>query len=184
MRLNELADRPGARHVRKRVGRGIGSGLGKTSGRGQKGQGARAGIAIATFEGGQMPLHRRLPQRGFKNPTRLTYSEVNLGRLQAAVEAGHIDAKQTVDAKALVAAGLIRRPLDGVRLLAQGELKAALTISVAGASKAAAEAVAKAGGTLQLPPKKEKPVKAKAKDKKAKGKKKAASKAKAAESGE
>jgi len=183
MRLNQLADNDGARHVRKRVGRGIGSGLGKTSGRGQKGQGARAGIAIATFEGGQMPLHRRLPQRGFKNPSRLTYSEVNLGRLQAAVDAGRIDAKQTVDAKALVAAGLIRRPLDGVRLLAQGELKAALTISVAGASKAAAEAVAKAGGTLQLPPRKEKPANAKGKRRDKKNDKKA-SKTKAAESGE
>jgi large subunit ribosomal protein L15 len=150
MKLNELADRPGARHARKRVGRGIGSGTGKTSARGQKGQGARAGIAIQTFEGGQMPLHRRLPMRGFTNPTRKSYVEINLGRLQAAVDAGTLDAKAKIDAAALIAAGVLRRAHDGLRVLADGVLKVALTIEAQGASRKAVETVEKLGGSLTV----------------------------------
>lgn len=150
MQLNDLRDNAGARRPRKRVGRGLGSGTGKTSARGQKGQGARAGVAVRTFEGGQMPLHRRLPRRGFKNPTRLAFAVVNLDRLQAAVDAGRLDPKAAVDAEAMITAGLIRRELDGVRVLARGELKVALTIQAAGASKLAIEAVAKAGGSLTV----------------------------------
>jgi large subunit ribosomal protein L15 len=150
MKLNQLADRPGARHAPKRRGRGIGSGLGKTSGHGHKGQKARSGVAIKGFEGGQMPLHRRLPKRGFKNPARKTYVVLNLGRMQAAIDAGKLDPKSPIDAGALVAAGLITNPRDGVRLLAKGELKAKVTLTVAGASKAAASAVEKAGGSVTL----------------------------------
>lgn len=150
MKLNELSDNPGARHPRKRLGRGIGSGLGKTAGKGHKGQKARRGVAIKGFEGGQMPLHRRLPKRGFNNIFRRDYVEVNLGRLQAAIDAGRIDAGKPVDAEAMRAAGLFKNARDGVRLLAKGELSAKLELVVAGASKAAAEAVEKAGGSLTV----------------------------------
>lgn len=150
MRLNELRDNPGARKSSKRLGRGIGSGKGKTSGKGHKGQKARSGIAIKGFEGGQMPLHRRLPKRGFKNPFRREYVEVNLGRLQAAIDAGRIDPAQPIDVDQLRAAGLLRRPLDGVRLLAEGELTSAIRIKAAGASRAAVAAIEKAGGSVEL----------------------------------
>jgi large subunit ribosomal protein L15 len=152
MRLNQLSDNPGARKDRMRVGRGIGSGKGKTSGRGVKGQKARTGVAVKGFEGGQMPLHRRLPKRGFKNVLALRFVEVNLGKLQTAIDAGKLDAKATIDAAALQAAGVIRRARDGVRLLAKGELNSGITISVAGASASAVAAVEKAGGKVNLPP--------------------------------
>ena len=148
MRLNELSDNPGAHRPRKRVGRGIGSGLGKTSGKGQKGQKSRSGVSLLGFEGGQMPLFRRLPKRGFKNVFRKEFEVVNLGDLQKAVDAGKLDAKKPVNAEALKAAGLIKRRKDGVRLLAKGEIKAKLTIEVDGASKAAVAGVEKAGGKL------------------------------------
>lgn len=151
MKLNEISDNPGAAKKGKRLGRGIGSGLGKTSGRGVKGQKARSGVAVNGFEGGQMPLHRRLPKRGFKNIFRADYNEVSLDRVAQAIEAGRLDATQTVTAEALVAAGVIRRVKDGVRLLGPGELGQAVTFEVAGASKPAAEAIAKVGGTLVLP---------------------------------
>ncbi|HEY8352205.1 MAG TPA: 50S ribosomal protein L15 [Sphingomonadales bacterium] len=150
MKLNEIADNRGARKPRTRVGRGIGSGLGKTGGRGVKGQKSRSGVAIKGFEGGQMPLHRRLPKRGFNNINRRDYVEVNLGRLQEAVDAGKIDAANEVTAESLVAAGVIRRAKDGVRLLGTGELKAKLKLVVAGASKSAIAAVEKAGGSVQV----------------------------------
>jgi large subunit ribosomal protein L15 len=150
MKLSELADRPGARKPRRRVGRGIGSGRGKTGGRGVKGQKARSGVAVKGFEGGQMPLHRRLPKRGFNNIFRKTYNEVNLGRIQEAVDAGKLDAAATVDVAALVKSGILRRAKDGVRLLGSGELKAKLAFSVAGASKSAVAAVEKAGGTVTV----------------------------------
>ncbi|MFP3943440.1 MAG: 50S ribosomal protein L15 [Alphaproteobacteria bacterium] len=154
MKLNQLADNAGARKARTRVGRGIGSGKGKTGGRGMKGQKSRSGVAINGFEGGQMPVHMRLPKRGFNKPNRLRFAEVNIGRLQQAVDAGRLDAANPVDGRALIEAGLVRRTLDGVRLLAKGELKTGLTIEVAGASKAAVEAVEKAGGKVTiLPPK-------------------------------
>jgi large subunit ribosomal protein L15 len=149
MKLNQLSDNPGARKERTRVGRGIGSGKGKTGGRGVKGQKSRTGVALNGYEGGQMPLHRRLPKRGFNNIFRREYAEVNIGRLQSAIDAGRLDASQTIDAEALRAAGVIRRVKDGVRLLAKGELKAKLTIEVAGASRAAIAAVEKAGGTVK-----------------------------------
>jgi large subunit ribosomal protein L15 len=151
MKLNELADRPGARKKRLRIGRGIGSGMGKTGGRGGKGQTARAGVRIKGFEGGQMPLHRRLPKRGFRNtPFARKFNEVNLGKVQAAIDAGKLDAAATVDAAALVKAGVLRRAKDGVRLLGSGEIKAKVAFSVWGASKAAREAVEKAGGSVTL----------------------------------
>ncbi|WP_119462819.1 50S ribosomal protein L15 [Rhodospirillaceae bacterium SYSU D60014] len=150
MRLNQLSDNPGARKARMRVGRGIGSGKGKTGGRGVKGQTSRTGVALNGYEGGQMPLHRRLPKRGFNNIFRREYVVVNLGRLQSAIDAGKIDVKKPVDSDALRAAGLINRVRDGVRLLAKGELKAKLTIEVAGASKAAIAAVEKAGGAVTV----------------------------------
>ena len=150
MKLNELVPNPGSRKARKRIGRGIGSGTGKTSGRGHKGQRARAGSATRAFEGGQMPIYRRLPKRGFKNLFRKVYAPVNLDRLQAAVDAGRIDPARPVDLLSLRAAGLISKRLDGVRLLARGELKTALTIEVDSASKTAEAAVAKAGGKLIL----------------------------------
>ncbi|HEX6144399.1 MAG TPA: 50S ribosomal protein L15 [Geminicoccaceae bacterium] len=150
MKLNELAPAPGSRKARKRVGRGIGSGLGKTAGKGHKGQKARSGVAVRTFEGGQMPIYRRLPKRGFKNPFRKVYAPVNLDRLQEAVDAGRIDPEQKVDAAVLRGAGLASDRLDGIRLLARGELKSALTIEVDGASKSARAAVEKAGGSLIL----------------------------------
>ena len=152
MKLNEIRDNPGAHYRAKRVGRGIGSGKGKTSGRGGKGQTARSGVAINGFEGGQTPLHRRLPKRGFNNKIfQKDYKVVNVGRLQQALEAGKLSIGATVDAKTLVTAGILRRAGDGVRLLAKGELKSALTIEVAGASKAAIAAVEAAGGKVVLP---------------------------------
>jgi len=151
MRLNELRDNDGSTKNRFRVGRGIGSGKGKTGGRGVKGQKSRSGVAIKGFEGGQMPLHMRLPKRGFNKPNRKAWAEINLGRIQKAIDAGQIDAKKPIDADVLRAAGLVRRELDGIRLLAKGELKTKLEITVAGASKPAIEAVEKAGGKVNLP---------------------------------
>lgn len=149
MKLNELRDNPGAHYRAKRVGRGIGSGKGKTAGRGGKGQTARSGVALNGFEGGQTPLHRRLPKRGFSNQMfRPDFKVVNLGRVQKALDEGKLQAEGTLDASALVASGILRRPGDGVRLLAKGELRAPLTIEVAGASKAAIAAVEKAGGKV------------------------------------
>ena len=155
MKLNDIRDNEGARKGRIRVGRGIGSGKGKTGGRGQKGQKSRSGVAIKGFEGGQMPLHMRLPKRGFNNPFGKDYAEVNLGQVQKLVDAKKLDAKNTIDHEALKAAGVARGGKDGVRLLAKGELSAKLTFKVAGASKAAVEAVEKAGGSVeQTAPKK------------------------------
>ena len=149
--LDRLQPNPGSRRPAKRVGRGIGSGKGKTSGRGVKGQKSRSGVALGGFEGGQMPLYRRLPKRGFNNHRfRARYQAVNLGRLQLAVDAGKLDPAEPVDAAALVASGVVRRARDGVRLLAGGELKAGLDIRVAGASKAAVAAVEAAGGSVTL----------------------------------
>jgi len=150
MKLNQISDNSGARKSRIRVGRGIGSGKGKTGGRGVKGQTSRTGVAIKGYEGGQMPIHMRLPKRGFNNIFRLEYNVVNLGRLQTAVDAGKLDAKAKVDTDALIAAGVIRRAKHGVRLLAKGELKAKLNIEVSGASAAAKAAVEKAGGSVTL----------------------------------
>jgi large subunit ribosomal protein L15 len=149
-KLNDLRDNDGARYKSKRVGRGIGSGKGKTSGRGVKGQGSRTGVSLHGFEGGQMPIYRRLPKRGFNVPFPNEYVEVNLGRLQAAIEAGKVDAGKTIDAAALQAAGLVGNVRDGVRLLARGELKTKVTIEVVGASKAAIEAVEKLGGSVKV----------------------------------
>ena len=157
MKLHQIADRPGARKNRSRIGRGIGSGVGKTGGRGGKGQTARSGVRIKGFEGGQMPLHRRLPKRGFKNTAfSLRLNEVNLDKVQAAIDAGKLDAAAPVDAAALVKAGVLRREKDGVRLLGAGEIKAKVTFSVWGASKSAVAAVEKAGGSVTiLAPKRE-----------------------------
>jgi len=151
MKLHELSGRPGARKTRKRIGRGIGSGTGKTGGRGGKGQTARSGVRIKGFEGGQMPLHRRLPKRGFRNTKfarKLT--EVNLGRIQAAIDAGVLDAAAKIDAEAMVKAGVLRRSKDGVRLLGGGEIKAKVALAVFGASKSAVAAVEKAGGSVEI----------------------------------
>ena len=150
MKLNDLRDNEGATKARMRVGRGIGSGKGKTGGRGVKGQTSRTGVAIKGFEGGQMPLHRRLPKRGFNNIFALDFAEVNLDRIQVAVDAGKLDAKAPVTAEALVQAGVIRRVLDGVRLLGRGEIKAKLAFEVAGATKSAVAAVEKAGGSVKV----------------------------------
>jgi large subunit ribosomal protein L15 len=150
MRLNQLKDNPGSRKMRVRIGRGIGSGIGKTGGRGGKGQTARSGVSIGGFEGGQMPLHRRLPKRGFNKLNRKVWNEVNLSRLQAAIEAGQLDPKKPLDVTALVAAGVLRRPLDGLRLLGDGEVKTALTLTVDHATASAKAAVEKAGGTIKL----------------------------------
>ena len=152
MKLHELADRPGARKKRSRIGRGIGSGTGKTGGRGGKGQTARSGVRIKGFEGGQMPLHRRLPKRGFRNTAfAKRYNEVNLGRVQAAIDAGKLNAGATIDEAALVKAGVLRREeKDGVRVLGHGEFKSKAMFSVAGASKSAIAAVEKAGGSVQI----------------------------------
>jgi len=150
MKLNELNDNAGARKGRMRVGRGIGSGKGKTAGRGQKGAKARSGVAINGFEGGQMPLHMRLPKRGFNNVFAKDYAIVNLGAVQKAFDAGKLDAKATIDQAVLRAAGLVRGGKDGVRLLGKGEISAKLTFSVAGASKGAIEAVEKAGGKVEV----------------------------------
>ncbi|MBD0427980.1 50S ribosomal protein L15 [Aquisalinus flavus] len=150
MRLNDLHDNPGARKDKKRVGRGIGSGKGKTAGRGVKGQKSRSGVAIKGFEGGQMPLHMRLPKRGFNKPNRAKFAEVNVGTLQAAVDAKKIDAGAKVDAAALIAAGLLKRSYHGVRLLGSGELSAKLDIEVVYATAAAKAAVEKAGGSVTM----------------------------------
>ena len=152
MKLNEVRDNPGATKNPKRVGRGIGSGTGKTSGSGHKGQKARSGVSINGFEGGQMPIHRRLPKRGFNNIFRKDYVEVNLGRLQAAIDSGKLDVSKPVDAAALVGSGVISKMLDGVRILANGKLTAKkVEIHAAGASKAAVEAVEKVGGKIIVP---------------------------------
>ncbi len=150
MKLNQLSDNSEARKDRKRLGRGIGSGTGKTCGRGHKGQNSRSGVSLKGFEGGQMPLHRRMPKRGFNNIFRKNFVVVNLDRLQAAIDAGKLDPKKPVDMAALQAAGLVNNGRDGVRLLAKGELKTKVVITVAGASKAAAAAVEKAGGSLTV----------------------------------
>jgi len=150
MKLNELRDNEGARKGRLRVGRGIGSGKGKTAGRGQKGQKSRSGVSVFGFEGGQMPLHMRLPKRGFNNPFAKDYAEVNVGAIQKAIDAGKLNSKGTVDHDALKAAGLARGGRDGVRLLGKGELKAKLALKAAGASKGAREAVEKAGGSIEI----------------------------------
>ncbi|MGH6925725.1 MAG: 50S ribosomal protein L15 [Propylenella sp.] len=150
MKLNDLSDKAGANKRRKRIGRGIGSGSGKTGGRGGKGQTARSGYKASGFEGGQMPLHRRMPKRGFSNIFRKQFVEVGLDRIAAAVEAGVLDASRPIDAEALKAVGIIRRVRDGVRLLGGAEPKAKLTISVAGASRPAIAAVEKAGGSVAV----------------------------------
>lgn len=149
MKLNEIADNEGARKNRMRIGRGIGSGKGKTGGRGVKGQKARTGVRIKGREGGQMPLHRRLPKRGFNNIFAVEYNEVNLGGIQKAIDAGKIKAGDTVTAESLAKAGVLRRAGNGVRLLGGGELKAKLSFEVAGASKSAIAAVEKAGGSVK-----------------------------------
>lgn len=161
MRLNELNDKEGARHARKRVGRGIGSGLGKTSGKGQKGQKSRSGVSLLGFEGGQMPIYRRLPKRGFKNPFRKEYTALNLGQLQTAVDEKRLDASKPVTSEILVAVGVAKRGTDGVKVLGQGELTAKLELQVEAASKTAIAAVEKAGGSVTLPTPKAKPEKAK-----------------------
>ena len=150
MRLNEISDNQGARAPRKRVGRGIGSGTGKTAARGHKGQKSRSGVSLLGFEGGQMPLYRRLPKGGFTNIFRKNYRVVNIGRLQQAVDAGKLDAGKPVTEAALVEAGVIKSVRDGVRILAKGELSAKLTLDVSGASKGAIEAVEKAGGSVTV----------------------------------
>src|SRR3712207_5754841 len=150
MRLNNLSDNPGANKTRVRIGRGIGSGKGKTGGRGGKGQTARSGVAIKGFEGGQMPLHRRLPKRGFNKPNRREFNEVNIGRIQEAVTAGKLDVATPITVDALVAAGIVSKPRDGVRILGVGELTAKLTFQVAGASKTALEAIERAGGSVTI----------------------------------
>jgi large subunit ribosomal protein L15 len=150
MKLNEISDNAGSRKARMRIGRGIGSGKGKTGGRGGKGQTARTGVRIKGFEGGQMPLHRRLPKRGFNNIFAIEFNEVNLGRVQEALDKGKLDAKDVVDAEALVRAGVVRRAKHGIRLLGKGEIKAAVQFEVYGASRSAVEAVEKAGGSVKI----------------------------------
>jgi len=153
MKLNELANIPGSTKSRKRIGRGIGSGKGKTGGRGVKGQKSRSGVAIKGFEGGQMPIHMRLPKRGFNNINAKTFIPVNIGRLQEAIDAKKIDAKKPITIDVLKAAGVVTRVKDGVRLLAKGEIKAKVNIEVSGASAAAIAAVEKAGGSVTVPAK-------------------------------
>jgi large subunit ribosomal protein L15 len=153
MKLNELRDKDGATKSRKRVGRGIGSGSGKTGGRGVKGQKSRSGVAVNGYEGGQMPLYRRLPKRGFRNPFGKDFNTVSVARIQQAIDAKKLDPKETVTTETLVKAGVVRRAKDGVRLLGDGELKAKLSFEVAGASKTAIEKVEKAGGSVKLPEK-------------------------------
>jgi len=150
MKLSDIADNAGARKKRMRVGRGIGSGKGKTSGRGGKGQTARSGVRIKGFEGGQMPLHRRLPKRGFNNVFALEFVEINLDRLQQAIDAKQLDTGAVINAESLVKARVLRRAKDGVRLLGRGEIKAKVNIEVYGASKSAVAAVEKAGGTVKI----------------------------------
>ena len=150
MKLSDIADNAGSRKKRMRVGRGIGSGKGKTSGRGGKGQTARSGVRIKGFEGGQMPLHRRLPKRAFNNIFKLDFAEINLDRIQQAIDAKTLDAGAAINAESLVKAGVVRRPKGGVRLLGRGEIKAKVNIEVHGASKSAVAAVEKAGGTVTI----------------------------------
>lgn len=150
MKLNELSDNVGATTLRTRVGRGVGSGKGKTAGRGVKGQKARSGVAIKGFEGGQMPIHMRMPKRGFNRPNAKTFAWINVGRIEKAISEGKLDAKKPVDEAALIASGVVRRAKDGIRLLAKGEISSKIEITVAGASKAAIEAVEKAGGTVTV----------------------------------
>lgn len=150
MKLNDLRDNPGATKSRIRVGRGIGSGKGKTAGRGVKGQKARSGVAIKGFEGGQMPIHMRLPKRGFNKPNRLSFSHINFDRVQAAIDSGKLDAGAVIDADTLVASGAVRREKDGIRLLARGEVKSPLKFRVMGASAAAVKAVEAAGGSVEI----------------------------------
>ena len=150
MKLNELRDNPGARHKSKRVGRGIGSGRGKTAGRGNNGQKSRSGVAIKGFEGGQMPLYRRLPKRGFNNIFAKRFQVVNLGRLQTAIDTGKLDAGKPIGTAELIASGVVRRARDGVRLLGKGELTTNVDITVAGASASAVEAVEAAGGKVTV----------------------------------
>ena len=150
VKLNNLSDNPGSSKKRMRVGRGIGSGKGKTGGRGVKGQKARTGVAVKGFEGGQMPLHRRLPKRGFHNPFATHYNEVNIGRIQQAVDAGKLDAANAVTSEALIAAGVISKPRDGVKILGQGVLTAKLAFEVAAASKSAIAAIEGAGGSVKV----------------------------------
>jgi large subunit ribosomal protein L15 len=167
MKLNQIADNPGARKNRMRIGRGIGSGMGKTGGRGGKGQTARTGVRIKGFEGGQMPLHRRLPKRGFRNtPFAVKLNETNLGKVQAAIDAGRIDAGATIDVAAMVKGGLMRRAKGGVKLLGGGELKSKADFAVHRASKSAIAAIEKAGGSVKiLAPKKEEDATPKGKNK-------------------
>ena len=150
MKLNELRDNPGATKRKKRVGRGPGSGMGKTAGSGIKGQKSRSGVAIAGYEGGQMPLYQRLPKRGFNKPNRKAFAVVNLGLIQKFVDAKKLDAKKAITEDALIESGLVRRKLDGIRVLAKGDVTAKLNIEVTGASKAAVDAVEKAGGSLKV----------------------------------
>ena len=150
MKLNELSDNPGAAKKSKRVARGPGSGKGKTAGRGIKGQKSRSGVAIGGYEGGQMPLYRRLPKRGFTKPNKLHYAVVNLGQIQKFIDEGKLDIKSEITEDALVASGMVRRKLDGVRVLAKGEIAAKVKLAVTGASQAAVDAVAKAGGSLSV----------------------------------
>ena len=150
MKLNDISDNAGAKKARMRVGRGIGSGKGKTSGRGGKGQTARSGVRIKGFEGGQMPMHHRLPKRGFNNIFRLDFAEINLDRLQEAIDNKLVDASATVNVESLVKAGVLRRAKDGLRLLGRGEIKTKLTIEAHGASKSAIAAVEKAGGSVKI----------------------------------
>ncbi|MBU6234941.1 MAG: 50S ribosomal protein L15 [Alphaproteobacteria bacterium] len=150
MKLNQLKPKPGSRKKSKNLGRGIGSGKGKTSGRGGKGQTARSGVALNGFEGGQTPLYRRLPKRGFKKPNRKLFAEINLGQLQTAIDAGLLDAKKEITEDALVAAKVVRQKWDGIRVLAKGALKAKVSLKVSGASESAKAAIEKAGGKLDL----------------------------------
>lgn len=150
MKLNEIHDNPGARRSKMRIGRGIGSGKGKTGGRGGKGQTARTGVSINGFEGGQMPLYRRLPKRGFNNIFALKFAEVNVGRLQEAIDAGKLDAKKAINEDILVAAGLVRRVRDGIRLLGKGQIKTKVSLEITGATQSAIAAVEKAGGSVKI----------------------------------
>ena len=149
-KLNELSDNPGATQRKKRIGRGPGSGKGKTGGRGIKGQKSRSGVAIKGYEGGQMPLYQRLPKRGFNKPNQKSYAVVNLGLIQKFIDAGKLDAKAEITEDALVASGLVRRKKDGIRVLGKGELSAKVKLSVTGASKGAVEAIEKAGGSVSV----------------------------------
>ncbi len=185
MRLNEISDRAGAHKAPRRLGRGIGSGRGKTAGRGHNGQKSRSGVALKGFEGGQMPIHRRMPKRGFKNPTRKRLVAVNLGRLQQAIDAGKLDPIQAVTEKTLTAAGIVTKARDGIRLLAKGDVKAKLSVEVHGASKAAIAAIEAAGGKIIITsPRKDKTAKAANRGKKSKKGKKAEEAKKAQEAQE